>query len=371
MLCGKLCVGVGSARSAHREPHSFGVSDELLLVVVRRRLLHGRVRLCRLVRPRALRRLVLGLEQRALLGLLGLLDPTCNMILLVAAAAAVPMTFRVATYNIDCRVCDLSHGHAPSWKVQAQRERDVLQEINADVVFLQEPVFPGDAAQILPTTRNWTILYDNGTAPIPLLPTFDPDATLAVDADRFAVDDWGYTWLGPRPSHPGSFDIFTLPRLAVWAHVHDRRTQGSMVLMSTHFDHGDGTGKSTGPSSTNCVQAAREIATLLRNDTRFADRPFIFGGDLNSKRASNAYQILLNTTLQETWDAAPAVNHTIFANSSSSAAAYDTTQAIDHILATPHFSVLAAGASVRVWEAKGKLVGPSDHWPVFADFQLA
>lgn len=130
--------------------------------------------------------------------------------------------------------------------------------------------------------------------------------------------------------------------------------------------------RSKGPSTTNCVQAAREISDLLSNDARFAGMPVIFGGDLNSRKKSNAYQILMNrTSLKETWDSAPLANHTVFANSSAAAAGYNFADSIDHVLVTGDFKVLGAGASVRVWETKGKLVGPSDHWPVFADVRFS
>ena len=124
-------------------------------------------------------------------------------------------SIRVATYNMDCRVCDLSHEHGASFKARTEREREVLSEINADVIFLEEPLLPKDAPMVLPRNRNWTVLYDNRTL------IRDPDATLAVDSDKFDVLDWGFIWLGPHPQHPGSFDIFTLPRLATWARLRE------------------------------------------------------------------------------------------------------------------------------------------------------
>lgn len=283
----------------------------------------------------------------------------------VARASSDATTLRVATYNTDCRVCDLPHDHGRSWKVRAERERAVLAEINADIIFIEEPVFDKDARMVLPTDRNWTVLQESGTL------IEDPDATLAVDANKFLVEKSGWKWLGPHPSRPGGFDIFTLPRLVVWAQLRARATGATFVAMATHFDHGDGTGKSTGPSSTNCVQSAREIAALLHNDTDLANRPVLFGGDLNSRPTSNAYHTLLNTTtLRDTWFAA-GINHTVYANTSAAAAAYNFT--IDHIMASPEFRVLHAGASVRTWAIKkgGKEAPPSDHFPVFADVSLS
>ena len=291
-------------------------------------------------------------------------------LLLPLAAPASSTSLRVATYNIDCRVCDLSHEHGSSFKERTERERAVLSEINADVIFIEEPVLAKDARMLLPTNRAWTVLQENRTHIFPL--SFpDPDATLAVDADRFAVDDWGWLWLGPEPSRPGGFDIFNLPRIAVWGSLRDRRTNASFVAMATHFDHGDGTGKSTGPSTTECVQSAREIASQLANNSKLSGRPLLFGGDLNSHNTSHAYQILLaETNLADTWFATD--RHTIYRNDSSAAAAYKLT--IDHILATPHFEVHGAGSSVRAWEtgkgAKAHAVPPSDHFPVWADVEL-
>ena len=55
-------------------------------------------------------------------------------LLLPLAAPASSTSLRVATYNIDCRVCDLSHEHGSSFKERTERERAVLSEINADAV---------------------------------------------------------------------------------------------------------------------------------------------------------------------------------------------------------------------------------------------
>ena len=280
------------------------------------------------------------------------------------SASASTTHIRVVTYNTDCSLCDLSHEHGPSFAARASRERAVLTEINADIIFLEEPVDHHDIKAILPIDRKWTILFDNHTT------IQDPDATIAVDASRFNVVDWGFFWLGPHPSRAGSFDLFTLPRLAVWADLHEPVANASFVTMATHFDHGDGTGKGIWPSTTNCVQAAREVARMLRDNSKLAKRPLLFGGDLNSHTTSNAYAILRNETiLSDTWFKTS--NHTIFANSSEAAASYKKT--IDHIFATPDFDVLGAGSSVRAWPStkKGaKDVPPSDHYPVFADVRL-
>ena len=224
---------------------------------------------------------------------------------------------------------------------------------------------------MLPTKRTWKVLYENKQSVLPLLPKYDPDASLAIDATRFIVDTWDYMWLGPHPSRPGGFDHFTMPRVAVWASLRERSTNASFVVMGTHFDHGDRIGPSQGPSTTNCVQSAHEIIHALQNDSRLAGRPLLFGGDLNSRHTSNAMHVLLNGTgLRDTWLAAPNTTRTVFANSSAAAATYNWTRAIDHILATPHWDVLGAGASVRAWDVHGKPVGPSDHWPVFAEVSL-
>lgn len=118
------------------------------------------------------------------------------------------------------------------------------------------------------------------------------------------------------------------------------------------------------------MQSAREIVRLLRNDSRLAGRPLLFGGDLNSRHVSNAMDVLLNGTgLRDTWLVAPK-SKTVYANTSAAASTYNFSRAIDHILATPHWDVLKAGASVRAWDVKGKPEGPSDHWPVFAEVSL-
>mgnify|MGYP001193630794 CR=1 FL=1 len=293
------------------------------------------------------------------------------------------MELRVASYNIDCRLCDWpKHEHGPSWSARAARERSILTEINPDIVFLQEPLLATDPSDVLPLHRNWSILFEHGKSilPLPLFPNYDPDATLAVDANKFTIHQSGSFWLGPHPSKPGSFDILTLPRLATWARLSFKAnaTSSSFIAISTHFDHGDGTGKSKGPSTTNCVQAARELSSMLNNRTSKIGQgglPVVFGGDLNSKVSSHAYRLLLNSTeLKDTWEAA--ANRTkVYANTTAAAAAYSYNHSIDHIMTTPQWEVLRAGSSVRVWSwkdgQKTKTAAPSDHFPVWAEVRLS
>lgn len=85
----------------------------------------------------------------------------CMSIHLVAAllstCSATTTSFRIASYNIDCRVCDWpKHEHGPSFHVRTERERAVLSEIDPDIILLEEPFLPSDTHMMLPTNRNWS-----------------------------------------------------------------------------------------------------------------------------------------------------------------------------------------------------------------------
>ncbi|MEM6646242.1 MAG: endonuclease, partial [Bacteroidota bacterium] len=56
--------------------------------------------------------------------------------------------------------------------------------------------------------------------------------------DRFNVVTHGTFWLSPTPDEVGSrgWDA-ALPRIATWAHLQDKTTRASLLVVNTHFDH--------------------------------------------------------------------------------------------------------------------------------------
>ena len=100
--------------------------------------------------------------------------------------------------------------------------------------------------------------------------------------ERFEKLDGGHFWLSETPEVPGSESWDTsLPRMATWVILKDKRTGRELLFANTHFDH-------------RGVQARLESARLLREKLPqlAGGRAVILTGDFNAAEASPPYKAL-------------------------------------------------------------------------------
>ena len=110
----------------------------------------------------------------------------------------------------------------------------------------------------------------------------DEQCAIFFRRDRFVDLEQGHFWLSESPRVPGSksWDS-SLPRIATWVRLFDRKTRKEIFWINAHFDH-EG-------------EIAREqSAIIIRSQIeRLSNGPSIVTGDFNTSVSSKPYQILL------------------------------------------------------------------------------
>lgn len=201
---------------------------------------------------------------------------------IVAAGHAAPRTqspspapLTVLTYNI--RYANPRDGDN-IWENRREAMVAYVNRTNPDVIGFQE-VEPAQRAYLAERLTDYAwygvgrnAAHDEGEG----TPIF-------YRRSRFDVLDRGTFWLSTTPETPGSkgWDA-ALPRVASWIKVRDRRTDGTLLLVNTHFDH-------MGPTARleSAHLLTRRIDDLARAGT--ARLPVILTGDFNCRPDSEPY----------------------------------------------------------------------------------
>ena len=175
-------------------------------------------------------------------------------------------------------------------------------------------------------------------------------APLLFRRSAFRLLDTGCFWLSETPEIPGSMSWQSnYPRTVSWARLSCQQTGSVLTCVNTHFDYEP-------TAIEGDAQALRQWLDRIRHDTAL-----IVTGDFNADKDSNAYRLLTGDgTLID------ALRH-IQPHGEDEATfhAYGRQEemaAIDWILVSGHFRVLAAGIDRS---RQGSLF-PSDHYPITA-----
>ncbi|HEX3135383.1 MAG TPA: endonuclease/exonuclease/phosphatase family protein [Planctomycetota bacterium] len=181
-------------------------------------------------------------------------------------------------------------------------------------------------------------------------------STLMLRSERFTVLDSGTFWLSETPDIAGSksWDS-SLPRIATWARVKDRKAgDRPLLVVNTHFDHKGNTTR-------------KEAAKLIRHfiATRAADAAVIVTGDFNSAPGTEQYRTLteMGNDGMELSDAYADLHRANPEQDEGTAHSYKdipVTPRIDWIL---HSSAFSASSAVIDRYREGPLF-PSDHFAV-------
>jgi len=340
-----------------------------------------------------------------------------SFILCFGLISAQSLDLKLMTFNVDCRLCDK---HA--WGDRIDGLSDTIARHSPDLIGIQETMFAPDIDDLLSATgldEYGVVCPELGSPEIKnkLLRSVTQgsvedlkwDACIFYKNDRFEASDSTFFWLGPDPEKPGDFDMFNIPRLAVYALFTDKSTSSTFYFGSTHFDHGDHMDDGIMPSTNNCVKMAQE---LLEFTAPLAETtPMFWTCDCNSNYRyissflsflsfdsfvlihqlfihirSNAFAILTNSSsdvyLEETWDLS---QETDVLTNQESHEDYDHTDSIDHIFLaqteTYKPSVDVATSVVDMYkypceQEKGGVCDdgmdqyPSDHWAIVSEMTL-
>ena len=285
---------------------------------------------------------------------LGLLFAACGLVASSAGAEERPMELRVMSFNI--RYGTAKDG-ANSWANRVELAKQVIRDFNPDLLGGQEVMdFQGKAL------REWFPGYGfigvgraDGKQGGELCPVM-------YKLDRFEMLDTGTFWLSETPEVVGSksWDS-SLPRIATWAKLKDRRSGQTLLFCNTHFDH-------------RGVEARLQSAKLLqeRLPKLAAGAPLIVTGDFNCNEDSEPYQVLTNPK-DKSAIAFVDSYRAVHPKRSDREVTYngfkpvEEGSRIDWILYSP--GLKATKAEIVRTQIDGRL--PSDHYPVTAVLRLS
>ncbi len=303
-----------------------------------------------------------------------------------ATNAAPDDAVKVVTFNIRYGTA----GDGPNaWPHRREMVADLLREMNADIVGLQEALrFQLDyLAAAVPGYVEIGVGRDDGVAA-------GEYAALFVRADRFAIAASGTFWLSDTPDTPGSRTWGNgIPRICTWMRLIETPARSS--------DEGDAQGTASGRrtatesprgvwvynvhldhmSAPSRERAAEQIAAHIHDrPPAFASEPVILMGDFNAGEESSPLKYLRGETdrasVADAWPGHTPVGspelvdtfRTIDSEEQevgtfSGFRMGETTGAkIDHILTSERVKVLDAGIDRTSRDGRY----PSDHFPVWA-----
>lgn len=282
----------------------------------------------------------------------------CVLLLLGAACCGADTPARAEDASMDLRVMsfNIRFGTANdgpnSWPARETMVHQVIREFDPDLLGTQEVVeFQAKSLrEALPGYGFIGVGRTDGKQGGEFCP-------LMYKSDRFQLLDSGTFWLSETPEVAGSksWDS-SLPRIATWARLADRRTDATLLVCNTHFDH---LGQ----------QARLESAKLLQQRLPGLAKgaPVVLMGDFNTTEDGAPYKVL---TQPEEGKGIAFVDsyRAVHPQRSKQEATYNGFRGIaegsriDWIVYGP--GVKASQAAIDRTQKDGRY--PSDHYPVTA-----
>ena len=174
--------------------------------------------------------------------------------------------------------------------------------------------------------------------------------------DEFKLLNKGDFWLSQTPGKPGlGWDATCCNRICSWVYLQHKNSGKKFYFFNAHYDH-------------QGVQARRESSKLILQKIKdiAGNEPVIFTGDLNGSHKSEPYQTIANSgVLKDTYTQVkfPYANN---ASHNGFGKTKDSTDIIDHIFITSHFTAGKWGLLTDTYHGKY----PSDHFPVLAEITM-
>jgi endonuclease/exonuclease/phosphatase family metal-dependent hydrolase len=162
----------------------------------------------------------------------------------------------------------------------------------------------------------------------------------------------GDFWLSQTPGVPGlGWDATCCNRICSWVYFQHIKTGKKFYFFNAHYDH-------------QGVLARKESSKLILQKIKniAGKEPVLFTGDLNGSHSSEPYLMIANSIMLK--DTYKEVKYPYANNASHNGfgRTKDSTDIIDHIFISRHFTVSKWGLLTDTYHGKF----PSDHFPVLA-----
>jgi endonuclease/exonuclease/phosphatase family metal-dependent hydrolase len=166
----------------------------------------------------------------------------------------------------------------------------------------------------------------------------------------------GDFWLSQTPDTPSlGWDATCCNRICSWVYLQHKKSGKKFYFFNAHYDH-------------QGIEARKESSKLIlqRINDIAGNSPVVFTGDLNGSHKSEWYEAIATSgKLKDTYKE---VKYPYASNASHNGfgSTKDSTDIIDHIFITKHFTVSKWGLLTDTYQGKF----PSDHFPVLAEVMI-
>ncbi|MEO9825860.1 MAG: endonuclease/exonuclease/phosphatase family protein [Paracoccaceae bacterium] len=266
-----------------------------------------------------------------------------------------PGALRIATYNVHYIIVFKETG---PWSVGDWERRKTpldlaFKEINGDVIAFQEmESFGGRSGSDVNLTLDWLLENNSeyGAAAVGDPKEFPSTQPILYRRDRLELQDQGWFFFSETPDviYARTFNG-SYPAYASWAVFRDRENGQPFRVINIHTDYA---------SRSNKLRSVELVAERMAPWAASGETLFVVG-DLNARRGDKAYRILQDAGVSF----APVPGSTYHLNRG-----LNLFGAIDHI-GTVGPTRAVGGPVVIRRRFNGEW--PTDHYPVFADFELS
>lgn len=250
-------------------------------------------------------------------------------------------TVRIMSFNVRCtNVC------LRSWRMRAPDVCETIRNGAPDSFGVQE------------ATDNWMEYLDENLSEYAHVGIGRDDGTGEHSAvfylkDKYELLDSGTFWLSPTPEVSSKGWDAAFRRVCTYAVLKCRQSDYTYVHINSHFDH---IGKEARSNS---------VDLILKKAEEFGDLPVVFTADMNVTQGSEDYVHITSGVLRDSkFDAPDSMDCRTFHNSKSETV---ENRILDYILINPNFNAKV----YRVVTERINDNTPSDHYPIYADLELA
>lgn len=250
-------------------------------------------------------------------------------------------TVRIMSFNVRCTNVGLR-----SWRMRAPDVCATIRNGAPDSFGVQE------------ATDNWMEYLDENLLEYAHVGIGRDDGTGEHSAvfylkDKYELLDSGTFWLSPTPEVSSKGWDAAFRRVCTYAVLKCRQSDYTYVHINSHFDH---IGKEA---------RANSVDLILKKAEEFGDLPVVFTADMNVTQGSEDYVHITSGVLRDAkFDAPDSMDCRTFHNSKSEAV---ESRILDYILINSNFNAKV----YRVVTERIDGNTPSDHYPIYADLELA